>query len=112
VDTGDDRDDARTRYVCVATVHGPIEEAQVCAFLHSNGIPAQTRGEAIRKIHGITLDGIGAAEVLVPAQFALAARELIARAERGELRIDEEADVDAGAEDDDRAGEDGTADLE
>lgn len=90
--TEDHRDAPPGRYVPVATVHGPIEEAQICSFLRSNGIPAQTRGEAIRKIHGITLDGIGAAEVLVPAQYALAARELIERVERGELRIDEEND--------------------
>lgn len=88
----DDRDAAPGRYVCVATVHGPIEEAQICSFLQSNGIPAQTRGEAIRRIHGITLDGIGAAEVLVPAQYALAAQELIARVERGELQIEEDSE--------------------
>ena len=92
MNTADDRDAVSGRYVCVATVHGPIEEAQICSFLRSNGIPAQTRGEAIRKIHGITLNGIGAAEVLVPAQYALAARELIERVERGELQIDEEDD--------------------
>lgn len=94
MNTADDRDAVSGRYVCVATVHGPIEEAQICSFLRSNGIPAQTRGEAIRKIHGITVNGIGAAEIEVPARFADAARELLAKADRGELRIAEDFDVD------------------
>jgi hypothetical protein len=91
----DTNDSATTGYVGVATVHGPIEEAQVCSFLQGNGIPARVRGEAIRKTHGITVDGIGAAEIEVPARFAEAARELIARADRGELRLEDDFDEDA-----------------
>ena len=92
---GDDGSDASPNdYVGIATVHGPTEEGLICAFLESNGIPARTRGEAIRKIHGITVNGIGAAEIEVPARFADAARELLAKADRGELRIAEDFDVD------------------
>ena len=82
-------------YVGVATVHGPIEEAQLCSFLQGNGIPTRVRGEAIRKTHGITVDGIGAAEVEVPAEFAQAARELIAMADRGELELADGSDENA-----------------
>lgn len=82
-------------YVGIATVHGPTEEGLICAFLESNGIPARTRGEAIRKIHGITVDGIGAAEIEVPARFADHARELLATAERGELKITDDFEEDA-----------------
>lgn len=81
-------------YVGVATVHGPTEEGLLCAFLESNGIPARTRGEAIRKIHGITVDGIGAAEVEVPHRFADQARELLAKVERGEMEIGDDFDED------------------
>ncbi len=88
-------DSAYSDYVVVATVHGPIEEAQICSFLQGNGIPTWVRGEAIRKTHGITVDGIGAAQVEVPAQFAEAARELIAMADRGELELAEGAEEDA-----------------
>ena len=87
-------DPAYSDYVVVATVHGPIEEAQVCSFLQGNGIPTKVRGEALRKTHGITVDGIGAAEVEVPAQFAQAARELIAMADRGELELADDSDRD------------------
>lgn len=85
-------DPAYSDYVSVATVHGPFEEAQICSFLQGNGIPTRVRGESLRRTHGITVDGIGAAEVEVPVQFAQAARELIAMADRGELELAEGSD--------------------
>ena len=88
-------DSAYSDYVVVATVQGLIEEAQVCSFLQGNGIPTRVRGEALRKTHSITVDGIGAAEVEVPAQFAQAARELIEMADRGELELADGSDEDA-----------------
>lgn len=95
-------------YVSISTVHGPFEEAQICSFLQSNGIPARVRGEAIRKTHGITMNGIGAAEIEVPAQFAYEARQLLAMAERGDLELADgsgEEAVDAG-EDSSGSGDD------
>jgi len=76
-------------YVAVATVNGSVEEAQICSFLRGSGIPTKVRGEALRRTHGITVDGIGAAQIEVPAEFAEAARELIAMADRGELELEE-----------------------
>ncbi len=87
-------DSADSDYVVVTTVQGSIEEAQVCSFLQGSGIPTRVRGEALRKTHGITVDGIGAAQVEVPAQFAEAARELIAMADRGELELADGFDED------------------
>lgn len=87
-------DAAYAGYVVVATVQGPIEEAQLCSFFQGHGIPTRVRGEALRKTHGITVDGIGAAQVEVPAQFAEAARELIAMADRGELELADGSDAD------------------
>ncbi len=85
-------DSADFDYVVVATVQGSIEEAQICSFLRGSGIPTRVRGEALRKTHGITVDGIGAAQVEVPAQFAQDARELIAMADRGELELADGSD--------------------
>jgi len=76
----------------VATVNGVIEEAQLCSFLQGSGIPTQVRGEALRRTHSITVDGIGAAKIEVPAEFAEAARELIAAADRGELELADGSD--------------------
>ncbi len=80
-------DAADADYVGVWTVYGPFDEEQVRSFLQAHGIPTKIRGEAIRRTHGITVDGIGAAEVEVPKRFADAARGLLAKAERGEFRL-------------------------
>ena len=88
-------DSVHSDYVAVATVQGSIEEAQICSFLQGSGIPTRVRGEALRKTHGITVDGIGAAEIEVPAEFAEAARELIAMADRGELELADDSDEDS-----------------
>lgn len=88
----DDGDVSGSDYVKVATVSGPIEEEQLRSFLEAHGIEVKTRGEAIRWIHGITVDGIGAVDIEVPKRFADTARELIARAEGGELQLGEDFD--------------------
>jgi len=81
-------------YVVISTVQGQFVEAQLKAFLEAHGIPCQLRGEALRVTHAISVDGIGAAEVLVPADQADEARDLLARVERGELAIDENTEPD------------------
>ena len=78
-------------YVVISTVQGQFVEAQIKAFLEAHDIPCQLRGETLRVTHAISIDGIGAAEVLVPSELADKARDLLARAERGELAIDESA---------------------
>ena len=77
-------------YVVVSTVQGQFVEGQVRAFLESNGIPTQTRGEALRTTHAISIDGIGEVEILVPRDLAATARRLLARAEHGDFRIADE----------------------
>lgn len=80
-------------YVVISIVQGQFVEAQTEAFLEAHGIPCELRGEA----HTIAVDGISAVEVLVPADRAEEARDLLGRAERGELAIDESpADSPAG----------------
>lgn len=76
-------------YVVISIVQGQFAEAQIKAFLEAHDIPCELRGEALRVTHAISIDGIGAAEVLVPADRAEEARNLLGRAERGELAIDE-----------------------
>ena len=76
-------------YVVVSTVQGPFEEEQVCSFLKANGIPTQIQGEAVRKTYGLTMDGLGAANILVPRDLAEAARDLLTKADHGDLRIED-----------------------
>jgi hypothetical protein len=79
-------------FVVISTVQGQFVEAQLKAFLEAHDIPCHLRGESLRVTHAISIDGIGAAEVLVPAILADKARDLLAQAERGELAIDEVPD--------------------
>jgi len=77
-------------YVPISTAQGMLEEGQVRAFLEANGIPTQVYNSDIaRKVYGFTLDGLGAARIYVPRELAATARELLEKAQRGELEIEE-----------------------
>lgn len=88
-------------WVVVETVQGLADEEQLLSFLAANGITASVQGEALRRTHGFTLDGLGAVRILVPAAQAATARELLERVHTGELALAEDelppsADDDAG----------------
>src|SRR5437773_7282841 len=89
VEAGDAPEAAPSEYVVVSRVQGPVEEGQICSFLEASGIPAHTRGEVLRKTYGITVDGLGVAEILVPRELAAAALDLLARADHGELKLED-----------------------
>jgi|AMFO01.1.fsa_nt_gi hypothetical protein len=69
---------------------GETEAQQVRGFLEAHGIPVFERGESLRLTHGLTMDGLGQVELLVPSGFAQAARELLEEAEQGAFRLEEE----------------------
>ncbi len=76
--------------VVVFTAQGELEETQVRSFLAAHDIPTSTRGEALRHTHGLTLDGLGAVEIMVAAKHEDEARRLLDQAERGELTLTED----------------------
>jgi hypothetical protein len=76
------------REVVVAVVQGEVEEQQLRAFLEAHGVSTRVEGEALRKTHAFVLDGLGEVRILVPAEQAGEARDLIARVEAGELALD------------------------
>lgn len=82
-------------YVVVSTVQGQFTEQQVRAFLEAHGIATHVRGETLRTTYGISVDGIGAVEIIVTRDRADEARELLARAERGELALDADQEPEA-----------------
>lgn len=82
-----------TGEVVVVRVQGFIDAEQVLAALRANGIEARTRGEAMGEVAGLTLNGIGLTEILVPPEHAEAAREFLAAADRGELELSESEDL-------------------
>jgi hypothetical protein len=77
----------------VFAASGEIQAQQVRAFLEAAGISSELRGEALRNTHGLTLDGLGMVEILVSDVDAARARALLASAEDGEFRLDDDAEV-------------------
>ena len=78
---------------CVFTASGELQAQQIQSFLEAEGIPSELRGESLRKTHGLTIDGLGRVEVVVSRDDEQRARELLASAERGFFRLDEDAEV-------------------
>lgn len=77
----------------VFTASGELEAQQIQSFLEAAGIASKLRGESLRKTHGLTVDGLGRVEVVVARDDEERARELLASAERGMFRLDEDAEV-------------------
>jgi hypothetical protein len=75
----------------VFTASGEIQAQQVRAFLEAAGISSELRGESLRNTHGLTLDGLGMVEIVVTDADEDRARALLAAAEAGELRLDDDA---------------------
>lgn len=78
---------------CVFVANGQLQAQQVRSFLEADGISTVLRGESLSKTHGLTLDGLGKVEVFVDEADEERARALLASAEAGELRLNDDADV-------------------
>ena len=77
----------------VFTASGELEAQQIQGFLEAAGIATQLRGEALRKTHGLTVDGLGRVEILVSSGDEERARQLLASADSGAFRLDDDAEV-------------------
>jgi hypothetical protein len=76
---------------CVFVANGHIHAQQVRTFLEAEGIATMERGESLRNTHGLTLNGLGAVEILVAEADISRARSLLDAAEAGSLRLAENA---------------------
>jgi hypothetical protein len=76
----------------VVTASGEVAAQQIKAFLESNGIDCTFFGEALRKTHGLTLDGLGRVEIHAAEEDVARAKELLAAADAGELALAEDED--------------------
>ena len=77
----------------VFVARGEAEAQQIRAFLEAYGIQcALRRGTAIKRPFGLTLPGLGTVEVLVVEADEEGAWDLLALAEGGQLRIEENGD--------------------
>ena len=79
---------------CVFVANGRFEAQQVQSFLAAEGILSAVRGESLSSTHGLTLDGLGRVEVIVDEADADRARELLASADAGNLRLDDDANLE------------------
>jgi hypothetical protein len=70
---------------------GMVKARIVSGRLESEGIPTRLRYEAVGTIYGLTLDGLGEVKVLVPAEEASQARDILSRSyDEDELEWEEE----------------------
>lgn len=72
---------------------GELQAQQIQGFLAAAGIASHLRGESLRKTHGLTVDGLGMVEILVSIADEQRARELLAAADTGTFRLDDDAEV-------------------
>ena len=84
--------DHTAEYVPVTTVQGQLQLNQIRSFLESNGIPTEVYGESTRNIYGLAVDGLAAAQILVPKEHAATAVELLREADHGDLVIGAEGE--------------------
>ena len=68
----------------------PLEIVQLQQWMAKN---SELKGEALRKTHGLTIDGLGLVEVLVSSEDEERARALLASAEQGSFRLEDDAPV-------------------
>jgi len=78
----------------ILRVNGTINAEPVLAALRANGIPAGVVGEAVGRVYGLTLNGLGVVRIVVPREYEEQARELLAAGELHQLELREDEDVE------------------
>lgn len=78
----------------VLRVDGAINAEPVLAALRANGIPASVVGEAVGRVYGLTMDGLGVVSIVVPKEYEEQARDLLAAGELHQLEIREDDNPD------------------
>jgi len=63
--------------VVVYVSQGPLAAEVARAKLEGEGIPAILRYSSIGRVLGLTVDGLGRVEVVVPGEYEAAARSLL-----------------------------------
>jgi hypothetical protein len=75
--------------VTVAHAQGEAEASIIRSFLESNGIRTHLKGEAVRNVYGLTMNGLGHVEIQVAPADEAHARELMEKVDNGELALPE-----------------------
>ena len=80
--------------ITVFTASGELQAQQIRGFLAAAGIASELRGESLRKTHGLTIDGLGMVQVVVSSADEEQARALLASAEHGAFRLEDDEPVE------------------
>ena len=80
--------------ISVFTASGELQAQQIRGFLAAAGIASELRGESLRKTHGLTIDGLGMVQVVVSSADEEQARALLASAEHGAFRLEDDEPVE------------------
>ncbi len=75
--------------VTVAHAQGEAEASIIRSFLESRGVRTHLKGEAVRTVYGLTMNGLGHVEIQVAPADEAFARELMEKVENGELDLPE-----------------------
>jgi hypothetical protein len=78
----------------ILRVNGTINAEPILAALRANGIPAAAVGEAVGRVYGLTLNGLGMVRIVVPKEYEEQARELIEAGELEQLAIRENENLE------------------
>ena len=81
-------------HTVVFTADGEIHAQQIRSFLEANDIPCVFRGDALRNVYGLTIDGLGKVDIYVTDEHAERARQLLAGAAAGNLQLPDDRDVE------------------
>ena len=77
---------------CIHVAQGELDAQQVKSFLTAYEIPCTFQGEALRNVHGFTLDGLGEVRIHVAPEFVERARDLMEQVKSGQLNLDTSGD--------------------
>jgi hypothetical protein len=61
--------------ICIA--QGELEASVIKSHLESEGIPVLLKWEALGRVTGLTVDGLGQVKIMVPKEFAEDAKHII-----------------------------------
>jgi len=64
-------------FIAVSTLQGELQASIIKSHLESEGIPVLLKYESAGKVFGLTVDGLGEVQILVPRQFAVEAKRII-----------------------------------
>lgn len=87
-------------YVHVYSANGQLDAEMIRIFLQSHGIRAESLGESVGTIYGLTVTPLGEVKIMVPEEQAAEALRLLADMESGALENEDFLPTDDSNSDD------------